>query len=188
MPTGPPLGINGQLSAFIGPGAELAAWPSTLRDIDIQRCATADPPMASERQRRALDTPSQQPATEVAIKAAKGVEVDRAPVDPHALNGLPLTGGTQSKKRRLIHESKPVVHIALGCAISATYARSRRPDCHGSARDQGGRIRAYAECGVHLVTEGEAARISVGLGGVEPVHHIRVTDSGLQVDERKGSA
>ena len=137
MPTGPPLGVNGQLSAFIGPGAELAAWPGTLRDVDIQRCATADPPMASERQRRALDTPSQQPATEVAVKATKGVKVDRALVNPHALNGLPLTGGTQSEKRCLIHERKPVVHIALGCAISATYARSRRPDCHASDRVQG---------------------------------------------------
>ena len=117
MPTGPPLRINGQLSTFIGPGAELAAWPSALRDVDIRRPGTADPPMASERQRRALDTPSQQPTTEVAVKAAQGIKVDRAPVNPHALNGLSLTGGTQSKKRRLVHERKPVVHIALGYAM-----------------------------------------------------------------------
>lgn len=116
MPAGPPLGINGQLSAFIGPGAELAGWPSTLRDVDVQRCGTADPPMASERQRRALDAPSQQPATEVVVKAAKGVEVDGAPVNPDALNGLALTGGTQSKKRCLVHERKPVVHSAPGRA------------------------------------------------------------------------
>src|ERR1700733_180859 len=114
MPTGPPFGINGQLSAFIGPGAELAARPSTVRNIDIQRCGTADPPMAGERQRRALDTPSQQPVTEVAVKATKGAEVDRAPVNPHALDGLPLTGGAQSKKRCLVHERKPVVPVALG--------------------------------------------------------------------------
>ena len=117
MPTGPPLRINGQLSTFIGPGAELAARPSALRDVDIRRPGTADPPMASERQRRALDAPSQQPTTEVAVKAAQGIKVDRAPVNPHALNGLSLTGGTQSKKRRLVHERKPVVHIALGYAM-----------------------------------------------------------------------
>ena len=114
MPTGPPLGINGQLSALIGPGAELTAWPSALCDLDNRRPGTADPAMASERQRRTLDTPSQQTATEVMVKAAQGVKVDRALVNPHALARLPLSGGTQSEKRCLVHERKPVVYIALG--------------------------------------------------------------------------
>jgi hypothetical protein len=36
--------------------------------------------------------------------------------------------------------------------------------------------------------EGDAARVSVGHGGVKPNHHVRVTDPILQVDERKGPA
>ena len=39
------------------------------------------------------------------------------------------------------------------------------------------------ECGVDLVTEGDAARVCVGLGGVVSVHHICVTDAVLDVDE-----
>ena len=40
-----------------------------------------------------------------------------------------------------------------------------------------------AQRGVHLVAEREAARVSVGLGGVEAVGHVGVADPVFEVDE-----
>lgn len=144
--------------------------------------------MARERQRGTLDPPSQQPVAEVVLKAPHAVEVDRTLINPHALADLPLAGGAQPEKRRLIDERKPVVRqrIPVGCVMPKACACGA--ECHGSARDTGDQIRADAQCRVHLVTEGDAAWISVGHGRVEPVHHIRVADSVLQVDEGKGPA
>jgi len=68
--------------------------------------------------------------------------------------------------------------VNLRSAKRATIARSTRYT---------GVIRASAlrdpERRVDLVAEREAARVGVGLGGVEPVRHIRVADAVLEVDE-----
>jgi hypothetical protein len=41
----------------------------------------------------------------------------------------------------------------------------------------------YSQRGVDLVTERKAARVGVGLGGVEPVRHVGIADPMFQVDE-----
>lgn len=44
-------------------------------------------------------------------------------------------------------------------------------------------FRQYSQHPVDLVTESEAARVRIGLGGVEAIRHIRVADSVFQVDK-----
>lgn len=144
--------------------------------------------MAGERQRRALDPPSQQPVAEAVVKAPQAFEVDSTVINPNALAELPLAGGAQPEKRCLIDERKPVVRQRIPVEYAMPKAYACRAECHGSARGNGDQIRADAQCGVDLVTEGDAARVGVGHGGVEPVHHIRVTDPVFRVGEAKGSA
>src|SRR5437588_5191934 len=78
MPSGTPLRVDAQLPAFIGPGAELLARAGALGDIEGGRRAARNPPVAGERQGRALDPPSQQPVAEVVLKAPQAVEADSA--------------------------------------------------------------------------------------------------------------
>lgn len=63
-------------------------------------------------------------------------------------------------------------------------ARSVRPDRLVASRL--GTV--YPERGVDLVGQDDAARIRVGLGGVEAVHHVGVADPVLEVDEPKRAA
>ena len=44
-------------------------------------------------------------------------------------------------------------------------------------------VRVTPERGVDLVAERDAARVRVGLGGVETIRHVRVADPVLEVDE-----
>jgi hypothetical protein len=80
--------------------------------------------MAAERQRRTLDPPSQQPVAEAVVKALQAFEVDSTFINPDALAELPLAGGAQREKRRLIDERKPVFRqrIPVGCAAPKGHA------------------------------------------------------------------
>jgi hypothetical protein len=42
--------------------------------------------MPAERQRRTLDAPSQQPATEIVVKTHQSIEVDSVVIKNHALD------------------------------------------------------------------------------------------------------
>src|ERR1700746_3005526 len=91
--------------------------------------------MTGERQRRTLNKPSQQPETEIAVKAPQAVEVDSALINPHALSDRPLAGGAHRKKRHLIGECEPVIRprIAVRCVGSRMCPYRTHQDCRGSA-------------------------------------------------------
>src|ERR1700682_184446 len=93
--------------------------------------------MPGERQRRTLDPPSQQPVTEIAVKTPQPIEVDRALINPHPLDELPLVPRAQREKRGLIHEREPIVQprITVGRAASKGCACRTYLDWHWSASD-----------------------------------------------------
>ncbi len=91
-----------------------------------------------------------------------------ARVDPAGLAGAP-----EDRRRRPVgtpdrsssHQSRPADIVRLGAIVSSESGN------------------ADAQRGVHLVAEREAARVGVGLGGVEAVGHVGVADPVFEVDE-----
>jgi hypothetical protein len=65
--------------------------------------------MPTERQRRTLDPPSQQPLIQIAMKTPQSVEVYSVLIDRDELHDWLFTSGTQRQKHGLISESKPIV-------------------------------------------------------------------------------
>ena len=49
-------------------------------------------------------------------------------------------------------------------------------------------IAGYAQSGVDLAGEGDAARVGIALGGVEVVNQLGEADAVLEVDEAEASA
>jgi hypothetical protein len=94
-----------------------------------------------------------------------------ARVDPVGLAAP--AGAREDHRRRPVgtpdrsssHQSRPADIGRLGAIVSSESGN------------------ADAQRGVHLVAEREAARVGVGLGGVEAVGHVGVADPVFEVDE-----
>ena len=69
--------------------------------------------MPAERQRQTLDPPSEQPVTEILVKAPQRLKVNRMLINPYALHELPQAGGAHRQKRGLIHERQPIVQRCM---------------------------------------------------------------------------
>src|SRR3569833_2681943 len=65
--------------------------------------------MPAERQRRPLDSPTEQPVSEILVETPQAFEVDGVLIDPDGLHGELLSGGALTQKQQLIGERKPIV-------------------------------------------------------------------------------
>jgi hypothetical protein len=86
--------------------------------------------MPTERQRRTLDAPCQQPVTEIVVETPQPVEVDSMLVNPHALREFPLAGGAVPRKEALVQQREPIVRprITVGRAAANGCTRWTYPD------------------------------------------------------------
>ena len=88
--------------------------------------------MPGERQRRTLDAPSQQPATEIVVKTPQPIEVDRVLINPHDLHDFLLASGAMPSKEGLVQEREPIVRprITVGRAAAKGCSCRTYPDWH----------------------------------------------------------
>ncbi|MCW2650377.1 MAG: hypothetical protein JWR32_1353 [Mycobacterium sp.] len=66
--------------------------------------------MSPEWQRRPFDPTRQKSVPEIMVEAAQPINIDRALINPRALDERALGKRPQPKKGRLINVGKPIVH------------------------------------------------------------------------------
>jgi hypothetical protein len=106
------------------------------------------------------------------VKPPQPIEIESVLINPHDLRDFVQAGGALPRKQGVVHEREPIVRrrITVGCGVVEGCTCRTYPDWHWSASDEG--VDSPVTPCAHLVTEGDAARDGVGLGGIKPVHHI----------------
>ena len=74
----------------------------------------AHPPVAAERQWRALDAAPQPSLLQVAVKRQQAVEVDRAVKNPGALQQAGGSGGLFTQEHSLVGQIDHIVDVGIG--------------------------------------------------------------------------
>ena len=110
VPAGTVLGIDRDLRPLLQPVRQFrtraGGFGDVERPLDGRR---GDPPGATERQRRTLDTPGRQAPAEVRVEAAQAVEIDGPFVEPHRQHDLDPAAGPVRQKGRLVHVVQTVL-------------------------------------------------------------------------------
>jgi hypothetical protein len=88
--------------------------------------------MPGEWQRRTLNAPSQQPATEIVVKTPQPIEVDSVLINPHDLHDFLLASGSMPREEGLVQKREPIIRprITVGRAAGNGRARCTYPDWH----------------------------------------------------------